>query len=236
MTARYAIYYLPPRRSRLEALGTDWLGRTPDDPHRKPPRPPLGFSVPEHASLTGAPKKYGFHATLKAPFELAPEVTEKDLLRETATICREHSPFALSGLAVSYFGNFLALTPTAVSPALHKLAADCVRRLDHLRAPLSRHDLERHMRKGLSGRQERLLRRFGYPFVLEEYRFHMTLTDAVETRLRPEYKNRLEALLHAYLADAVPVHEVTVCFQPDRSSPFTERARVALGSTQENAQ
>lgn len=232
MSARYAIYYTPLRGSLLEELGQVWLGRTAADPHTQHLVAPEGFYLEEYQALVQAPRWYGFHGTLKAPFELAEGVTPKELESATAAVCRTHAPFMLSGLGgalgVGYFGTFFALTPAVHSPELGRLSADCVRQLDRLRAPLSLHDMKRHKQKNLSERQERLLHRFGYPFVLEEFRFHMTLTGVVEEKARPEYKARLEALLQPYLEPVVPVQEVTICMQPDRKSPFVEYTRIPL--------
>ena len=43
-------------------------------------------------------------------------------------------------------------------------------------------ELERRRKAGLSAAQEKMLLRWGYPYVLDEFRFHLTLTG----RLQPE--------------------------------------------------
>ena len=228
MTARYAIYYTPQHKSSLEALGREWLGRTAHDPLKERATAPEGFHTDEYRQLVESPRWYGFHGTLKAPFELAEGFTPEDIETSLAQICKSHTPFSLPGLGVNYFGNFFALTPTAIVPELMKLSTDCVRLLDPLRTPLSAYDFKRHTQKNLSERQERLLRRFGYPFVLEEFRFHMTLTGTVKAKSRPEYKTRLEEFTIPYLQEVIPVKEVTISMQPDRKTAFVEFARVPL--------
>ncbi|WP_290919709.1 DUF1045 domain-containing protein [Halodesulfovibrio sp.] len=228
MTARYAIYYTPPRNSLLESAGIHWLGRTPLRYGQIPKDIPEGFFKQEYYQIIEAPRWYGFHGTIRAPFELAKNVTPEAFIKEISQICRNHAPFSFAGLSINCFGGFLALTPTAASPDLLKLHSDLTRRLDHLRPQLSRFDLKRHLDKKLSERQERLLRRFGYPFVLEEFKFHMTLTGTIEDRLRRSYKEKLESILNPYLTESIPVNEVTVFMQPDRKTPFVEYTRIPL--------
>jgi len=233
MTARYAIYYTPPRKSLLESAGALWLGRTAHRYGQIPKEIPEGFFKQEYYQIIESPRWYGFHGTIRAPFELAENCTPEQFTKDVTRICADHVPFAFSGLAVSCFGGFLALTPTAGYLELVKLHSDLVRKLDGLRAPLASFDLKRHLDKKLSERQERLLRRFGYPFVLEEYRFHMTLTGTIDDRVRRAYKDKLEHILNPYLNQPVPVNEVTIYMQPDRKTPFVEYARVPLTGVSE---
>lgn len=228
MAARYAIYYTPPRNSRLESAGIHWLGRTPLRYGQPPHDIPEGFFKQEYYKIIEAPRWYGFHGTIRAPFELAKHVTPKTFVEEIRNICASHTPFKLSGLSISCFGGFLALTPATACPELLKLHSDLIRRLDHLRPQLSRFDLKRHLDKQLSERQERLLRRFGYPFVLEEFKFHMTLTGTIEDKVRRSYKEKMEHILNPYLTESIPINEVTVYMQPDRKTPFVEHARIPL--------
>lgn len=228
MTARYAIYYTPPRNSLLESAGTHWLGRTAIRYGQIPKEIPEGFLKQEYYQLIESPRWYGFHGTIRAPFELVKNITPDEFIKEVGNICAAHSPFNISGLSISCFGGFLALTPSSSYPELVKLHSDLIRKLNSLRPALSRFDLKRHMDKQLSERQERLLRRFGYPFILEEFKFHMTLTGKIEDRVRRLYKEKLEHILNPYLTEPVPVHEVSIYMQPDRKTPFTEVTRVPL--------
>ncbi|WP_066853984.1 DUF1045 domain-containing protein [Halodesulfovibrio spirochaetisodalis] len=233
MTPRYALYYTPPRNSRLESAGTHWLGRTPVQFGKIPEQIPEGFFKQEYYQIIESPRWYGFHGTIRAPFELADGITPEMFIRKVHRVCSSHAPFSFPSFSVRCFGGFLALTPTSSYPELHKLHSDCMRKLDNLRAPLSNFDKQRHMEKKLSERQERLLRRFGYPFVMEEYRFHMTLTGKIDDRVRRSYKDKLEAILSPFLNEQVPVQELTVYMQPNRKTPFVEVTRIPLTGTNE---
>ncbi|TMV43101.1 DUF1045 domain-containing protein, partial [Thioclava sp. BHET1] len=106
----------------------------------------------------------------------------------------------LEGLALHRIGGFLALTPRGDTSPLARLAAEVVERLDRFRAPAPEAELARRRGKGLSPRQEALLMRWGYPYVMEEFRFHLTLTGS----LPPEMAMATEAALAPLLAPILP--------------------------------
>ena len=59
---------------------------------------------------------------------------------------------------------------------MKELAADCTREFDSFRAPLSAEDRERRKPSTLTCRQRGNLDSWGYPYVMDDFRFHMTLT------------------------------------------------------------
>lgn len=166
---RYAIYYVPPAGDFAQA-GAAWLGW---DVAR-------GCAVPQPdaslADITADPRKYGFHATIKAPFRLADPVTFDDLLTAFTALAAETPAVILSGLHMVDLEGFLALIPTNSSPALQDMAAQIVRGLDRFRAPLNPAELARRRPETLTPRGRALLETYGYPHVLEQFQFHMTLT------------------------------------------------------------
>ncbi|MFV0349475.1 MAG: DUF1045 domain-containing protein [Halodesulfovibrio sp.] len=226
--SRYAVYVAPEKDSMLDRLGVDWLGRTAEAPQRERSNAPEGFGEDEYRQLVAAPRHYGFHGTLKAPFELHPDLDDKALRSGIKALAATLAPFEIGPLRISFLNRFLALLPASASPQLTRLHAACLRELDMFRAPLSDYDHARHMAKRLSERQERLLGRFGYPFVLEEFRFHMTLTGNLEEKQRHTCKDRLEHLLQAYLKAPLTVREICLFVQDDRSKPFRLLERFAL--------
>lgn len=173
---RYALYYAPPVGSAAWQAGAAWLGRCAAQqpltllpvPHRVAPT--------VFQQFTAAPRRYGWHATLKAPFRLAEGATEAQLLAALRDFCAHHHAFVLPPLTVALLGDFLAWVPTQPSPALQALAADCVTQLHPLAAPLSEADLQRRRQARLSPREDALLLQWGYPHVLDCFQFHMSLT------------------------------------------------------------
>lgn len=206
---RYAVYYAPEPGTALAAFGAAWLGwdAEADTPCAHPdvaglPRPA--------AEITAAPRRYGFHGTLKAPFRLAPGVRPEDLDRAVAALAAAEPAFALPPLRLEALGPFLALVPSAPAPRLDAVAAACVARLDVFRAAMTAEELARRA-TGLTPRQTRLLDRWGYPFVMEEFRFHITLSGRLAPEDMPATRTALEAHLSPALAEAVPINALSLC-------------------------
>lgn len=190
----------------LASFGAAWLGW---DAAR-------GASVaqPEVAGIeaaTEAPRKYGLHGTLKPPFRLAEGTSLEALDAAVAALAGDLAPVVLQGLTLGALGHFLALVPAAPSGALATLASRCVTDLDRFRAPLSDADLARRRKAGLTERQEALLQAWGYPYVMEEFRFHLTLTGRLDPAnldlFKAEITARLPVLPEPYVMDRIALCE-----------------------------
>ena len=175
MTARYALYYAPDPAGGWWRFGATWLGRCAATAAALPQPRLEGIDASEFAALTAAPRRYGFHATLKAPFRLARGAQLAELEQALDRFCARQKAIPLR-LAVAELGNFLALVPVAPDARIDQLAAACMRGLDRFRAPPVAAELARRRRNALSTREEELLRRWGYPYVLDRFRFHFSLT------------------------------------------------------------
>ncbi|MDK3019002.1 DUF1045 domain-containing protein [Pseudodonghicola flavimaris] len=172
---RYAVYYAPPVNADWGRFITRWLGWDMETgremPHPEAPELPLPV-----AEITATPRKYGAHATIKPPFRLAAGQSRVALEAACAALCRDLAPLRLDGLELARLGRFLALRPCGDQAALNALAARVVEALDPFRAPAPEAELARRRAAGLSPAQEANLIRWGYPYVMEEFRFHITLT------------------------------------------------------------
>lgn len=181
MTARYALYFSPENPSPWWTFGAQWLGRD-EQKNIALQRPAhAGLPAAELGHITVEPRRYGFHATLKAPFRLADGLGEGDLLKSTHALARRLEPLALGPMSLKKLDDFMALIPDSVPPGLQSLAGSCVVELDGLRAPMSQAELQKRQPHKLDGRGRALLALYGYPHVLERFRFHMTLTGPVNT-------------------------------------------------------
>ncbi len=172
--SRYAVYYAP-RPGPLAALATAWLGR--DAETGQAVAQPLLAGIADPAAITVDARRYGFHGTLRAPFRLAQEVTEATVAAALADLAARLAPVDCTGLQLENLQGYLALTPRGCEAGLLDLAARVVEATDPFRAPLTAEDLQRRRPETLSLRQRAHLHRWGYPFVMEEFRFHLTLTD-----------------------------------------------------------
>ncbi|MEP9376660.1 DUF1045 domain-containing protein [Aquabacter sp. CN5-332] len=197
MSVRYAVYLAPPPDSFLWAFGSSILGYDAASGGALTPPDLPGFDAETWHDLTAEPRRYGFHGTLKAPFRLAEGRSEADLFSALAEVAQEHHGFELGALSVREIGTFIALVPSGPVPALLDLAGCAVVDLDAYRAPLSEQEIARRRPNGLSPRQREYLDRYGYPYVLEEFRFHMTLTGSLEDGVRSHACN---ALSEAFIA------------------------------------
>ena len=228
MTARYAIYYAPPSSTDLWRFGSGILGYDAETGEDIPFPPGKPLDGPDWRCLTEEPRRYGFHGTLKAPFHLMAGVSEEALLAELRHVAGEQTSFDVPELAVALLGSFVALVPAGAQPRLDALAADCTRSLDRFREPLSAPDRARRLKVPLSERQVMQLDEWGYPYVFEDFRFHMTLTGS----LPPERGEPVRAALAARYAELPPrlqVDAVTVFRQDDGEGRFRILERVALG-------
>lgn len=181
---RYAIYYVPAQGSSLDRFGAGMLGY---DAWAGATRPFLDGVIerePDWRSLSEDPRKYGFHATLKAPMALADGKTEPALLAACADFAGAARPIPRIAPMVDSISGFIAVIPAERSAELDALAADCVAGFDRFRAPLTQADRARRNPHKLTPRQCDHLDRWGYPYVMEEFRFHMTLTGRLDAKRR----------------------------------------------------
>jgi putative phosphonate metabolism protein len=225
---RYAIYFVPAPQTPFAAFGAHAIGYDVAAGAEVPFHEDDVFRALGPGGWTGSPARYGFHATLKAPFELAEGVTEKGLEEAISDLARAIAPVQLGMLAVTALGGFIALTPKGDASAVDALAAACVEGFEAFRAPLPPADRDRRLAAGLTDRQAENVERWGYPYVFEEFRFHMTLTGRIDDA--PLRKRIHETLAALYAAVDAPhtIDALTICRQLDRDSHFTVLSRHPL--------
>jgi putative phosphonate metabolism protein len=188
---RYAIYYAPEPGTVLDRFGAGLLGYDAYGGDDLPFPDGLLQTTPDWRDLTQDPRKYGFHATLKAPLSLARGKTEAELVAACEAFADAARPIPVIGPVVGSISGFTAVVPAEASADLEQLAADCTREFDSFRAPLTAEDRARRNPSKLTPRQCQYLDRWGYPYVMEEFFFHMTLTG----RLGAERRERVLAML-----------------------------------------
>ncbi len=229
MTRRYAIYFAPPPASALAELGAELLGRDPETGEVRPQPRLDGIDPGRFHAITEDPRHYGFHATLKAPFALAEGVTGETLHGAAETFAASRAPASGPALALASIGGFLALVPSAAAPEVHALADACVEAFDRFRAPLTAAELERRRRSPLTPTQDRHLERWGYPYVFDEFRFHMTLTVRLTNKTEHDHVGAVLAERTAPVCiDPLRIDAIAVYEQADRQSPFLVTGRYKL--------
>ena len=213
---RYAVYFAPPADHPLSRFASGWLGRCPEG-RPVDARPRIArFDAERLEQIVAEPARYGFHGTLKPPFRLADGRCERELAERLTDIAAGLAGFLLPPLELRALGRFLALVPQVASPTLAAVATACVTGLDAMRAPPTAAEVERRRRATLDPRQEQLLARWGYPYLLDRFGFHLTLTGPLAEAER--------ALVQAALAPLV----APFCRMPP-GEPFRLARRFPLG-------
>ena len=222
---RYAIYYAP-APGPLADFGAAWLGWDAQAgcavPHPQVP----GLPGPVH-ELTRQPRKYGFHGTLKPPFRLAEGQGPQDLAEGVRLLAARLAPVRLEGLQPAQIGGFVALTPVGDVAPLAELAGAVVTGLDGYRAPLTAGEVARRRPDRLSPRQRANLDHWGYPHVLEEFRFHLTLTGPLKRARLDAVRAALAPMLEPLMPQPFEVPDICL-FGEGRDGRFRLIHRYAL--------
>jgi len=227
---RYALYYAPAADSALWRFGSTTLG------YDAIAGADIDFAVPpgceglDWLDLTAEPRRYGFHATLKAPFELANGRNEGALRAFARNYVAGRPPVRLAGLSVNALGRFIALTPSEPSEELQRFAFDIVQAFEPFRAPLSEADLARRLQSPLTPAHRAYLEAYGYPYVGDAFRFHMTLTGSLpDGELAPVKTALAQAYAQALPAGPVQIDRVAIFKQESRASRFVLLDSIPLG-------
>lgn len=216
---RFAIYYTPPEDHPLTATAERWLQRSAFSRKDIGPLAVAGFSAAEIAELTAEPRRYGFHATMKAPFRLAEGAREDEVRAELEELAVSKRTIPQK-MKVARFGRFFAIIPDGPSPELNELAAEVVRRFERFRAPLTEAEFQRREPAKLSPSQLQNLRTWGYPHVQKDFHFHMTLTGKVPEGKSDKMQAALETIFNPVLEDPLDIGGLALFVQPGPDLPF----------------
>ncbi|MBE7184257.1 MAG: DUF1045 domain-containing protein [Methylobacterium mesophilicum] len=218
---RFALYFTPPADYPLVARAAGWLGRDA-----------FGgalTAIPEtRAAATESARRYGFHATLKAPFRLREGESVEALETALDRFAREAAPVTIPVLALEQPGRFFALVPDAQPSELTALAARIVEGFEPFRAPLSDAEIAKRKPETLPKPERDNLLRWGYPYVMDQFRFHMTLTD----KIAPEESEAMRAALTRefapFIGKPLAVDHLALFIEPAPGAPFTARKLLKL--------
>jgi putative phosphonate metabolism protein len=229
---RFAIYFVPAPETALYRFGAAVLGY--DCYTGEPVEHPrdVALSETEWAVLSAEPCTYGFHATLKAPFRLRGEFDPDDLMADIRTLAASIASVPTLEPSVGLIGGFVAIVPRVPSPAIDRLAADCVTALDRFRLPVTAQERLRRVAGGLSQSQIVHLDRWGYPYVLEEFRFHMTLTSGLGSERRQAIHSLLQdAFVRRCGTQPIGLDRLALMRQEQPQSPFRVIGHASVGGT-----
>ena len=211
---RFAIYFAPDDQSDLARFGEVALKRKPNA-EDSALGPVYGRDLTQHKTFAAFPRHYGFHATLKAPFELQDNTQIGKLERALEQFCCLHSPVPLTALKPAILAGFIALV-CEPSASLKQLAFEVVKAFEPFRGPISEHDLQRRKPETLSPLARSYLHEYGYPYVGELFKFHMTLSGEND----PGFYQFLKDNFDEMVIDPVTLDRVALFRQPHRDAPF----------------
>jgi putative phosphonate metabolism protein len=226
---RFAIYAAPGTGSAdtvgvlLREKAEQWLGRSASG-NPVTPGIPVGWTRAAVDAMTADARRYGFHATLKPPFRLAEGRTPQELDAAVARFAAGSAGAVIPRLSLARIGGFFALVPGAEAPGLHALADEVVQGFDDFRAPATDADLARRNPASLTPRQRELLKTWGYPYVLDEFRFHLTLTDRIPDGQHSEVERALSDWFSSLLGANVPVDALALFSEAGPGASFTLHA------------
>ena len=231
---RFAIYLSPQPGSEGEPLlqaAESWLGRSAIPGTTRP-----GANVVEEEDrtkidpVTANARRYGFHATIVAPFRIAEGHDPDDLETIVRALAARHRPFGLALRLARLPGGFFALIPLERFAPLHALEADAVRATAPLKAPLTDRERAHRHPDRLTSRQRRLLDVYGYPYVLDEFLAHFTLTARIPRDHADEVEVSLSRRFDALAHDGVEVDGLAIFVEPEPGAPFTQRRFVPFAT------
>jgi hypothetical protein len=210
MPERFAIYYAPAVDDPLWLAANAWYAK--------------------HPAITVSARRYGFHATLTPPFELAPATMAVALEVDMRVFAQARRAVPIGRIALrSIGGGFLALVPEIQGEALTGLAADCIRHFKSHRAPLTADERERRLAAArLTPRQVELLDTWGYPYVMEQFQFHMTLTDKLDEAAVAPVMAGAKTHFAAFIGRELVLDRLVLFHQPEAGAPFVRGPEAKL--------
>ncbi len=230
---RYAIYFAPPLNDPISRVAANWLGRNAFTDEMVEAPAITGLSSAEIAFHTAAPRRYGFHGTLKAPFRLADDQQEDALLQALKTFALTVQAFEIDNLVIDKIGPFFALVPAVPVPDLADLAARATREFDIFRAPLTDAEIEKRNPENLSPAQLANLQHWGYPYVFDEFRFHMTLTGPIDAAESVRVEQALHTFFDPVLSEPVDVRNIALFVEEEHGAPFRVHSLYPLGPAEQ---
>jgi hypothetical protein len=151
------------------------------------------------------------------------------LLQAVQDLAQDLPAFDLPPLKVSTEGGFMALRPVGDANAIQSTAAACVTRLHGYAKPLSPSDLARRRQSPLTPTQDHMLVQWGYPWVLEEFKFHLSLTGPLHKVSEAE-RQALTHAAQAHFESLAPCRfeHIALFVEPEKGADFQWLHSVAL--------
>jgi hypothetical protein len=216
---RYAVYWLPGPRTALAAFARNWFGADPETGEALPAPARHGLDADLAERATASPRRYGCHATIKAPFRLRDGVSEADLSAELGRFCGRRRRARAGRLRLKRLSHYLALTLDSPTAEVDWLADECVTYFDRFRAPLS--EADRARRPGdLPPLARQHLEQFGYADIFSRFLFHVTLAGPLEAADLARAESALAPAVEPLTRAPFCIEDLCLCRDPGQGGLF----------------
>ncbi len=227
MYSRYAVFYLPPSDSPLADFGAQWFGY---DIRTGKFREPIQTTTFDLKELTKISHRYGLHATLKAPFRLKKKYDLSNLFKRVEKQASKSEPFTYPSMKITQLAGFPALMPKHNRAKMVHLEERLVHKLNKFGKKPDQSTSDRRRKVKLNALEQEYFRLYGYPYVLDHFRFHLTLCDKAERSTRSVISSFLEENYSEVLTSSLEVREIAVVGERKSDGYFEELERFALRS------
>lgn len=229
MATRYALYYAPDIDSDLWRRATQWVGRDAATGQDLAAPITIGVDASQLHDLTTSPRRYGIHATLKPPMYLAEGYNFQSLLERVSSFCAEQKPVVIGRLNPALVFGFLALVPVTQSDKLADFAASCIKNFDDLRAPMDAQTRAKRLDAGLTAREIELLDAYGYPYIFEFFRWHITLSNQLDAAFQDKMLTAAQKWFAPALAKPIKISGLSIYKEEEAGAPFSRVVDVPFG-------
>lgn len=234
---RYALYFTPPKDHDLTRAASIWLGRDAFSGETLAQMNAGSLSADYILQITEAPRRYGFHGTLRAPFYLASGKDEGELAAAVDSFVKSHPAFKMPALKIGRLGPFFALVPDEDTAQLNRFTGEVLNAFESFRAPITEADYQRRKPETLSERQRGYLKKWGYPYIFDDFRFHMTLTGPVPEDEADEVEDVLKTYFAPFLKTPISCGGPTLFAEVKTGGPFiAHKALFTNANTPERSQ
>ena len=184
-----------------------------------------GLSAGFAASATKIPSAYGLHATFKAPFRIKEDVSPFSLQEALQAFCASRKAPGTGRLTLGGHQHYLTMVLKEKEADVDWLAAEVVTKFDRFRAPLTDEDRKAREIEDMTPRQAALLEQFGYPYVLSDFRFHISLAGPLSEPELDEVTRALAPRVEPMLSEPLEIEGLTLLGEPEDAGVFQPISR-----------
>jgi hypothetical protein len=226
---KYAVYWVPKRTDALARFGAAWTGWCADQGERRSASP-LGDLSINIGAVTNGVRRHGFHAVIKAPFSLAAGRSRFSVEHFLGCLAEDAVSFQLPRLRLAVVDGYVALVPSQASQALDELVSRVGEAFAPLEAatPINGSDKTPDVANAPCATG----RKMSGPVLMfptsAVHRFHLPLTDRLNTATALELIEKLQQVLEPMLREPRQIRDLALMGDPGENRPLRLLLRYEL--------